>query len=356
MPKWIPLGSGNFNNAYKSEDGKSVLKIPKSAENATEYPERAVRLWNQINSHVPPPASIEKNELGFGWVCPFIEGEQASDDEISSALIDIFNRSGRIIVDAPIDGNFRKTPPPNSQVVCVDIGMALQMEQRQDDFFHGKNPDYSIVSQEYWKEYNSSYDRVFIVHKVSSPETVNTIKALLFIKNNRPDIYDVQFLQRNRQLIVQLAEAYDAQKKHDVMKSFDPKIPPKMQEGLDLLKEQRPINTDNIKDSCINELKKYIDSRGTINQHGEFEPSLITRLFRNAQLTATKVNAAKELIKEISQAKQPEEIGSAIKKHLDTPELLKATFSSGLGSSLGTCMLIASIAKNEAPKSELTLS
>lgn len=349
MPEWEFLGAGMFNNAYRSSDGKSVLKIAKQAQNETDTPQRSVRLWNQINSHLPPPASFANDEkLGAGWVCPFVEGEQADDAEISGALLDIFNRSGRIIVDAPVAGNFRKTAPPNSQIVCVDIGMALQMDQREQNVFGEANQDYSIVSQATWKELNSGYELSFIVHELNSPQTVNTLKALLFIKNNRPDLYDVNFLKKHPPFITSLAQAYDAQKRYDLQRLPESKMPQSLQDGLELLKQQRPINVDNIKKSCINELKKYIESRGSINMKGEFEPSLLTRIFRDTQLTSRKVAAAKNLIEDMRGMSELREIESAVKGHLQTPDLTKARFASGLGTSLGKCMLIMDTAKRDA--------
>src|SRR3989338_631154 len=131
MPRWKKLGEGTYNVAYVSDDGKSVLKIQKS-DDKTDTPERSVRLWNTINPDIPPPARLEQTEKGVGWVCPFIKGKQASDKEMSIALIDIYNKTGRIIVDATAPKNFVKLPFPRSRVVCVDVGMAIQMEQRDE--------------------------------------------------------------------------------------------------------------------------------------------------------------------------------------------------------------------------------
>jgi hypothetical protein len=91
----------------------------------TDLPERSVRLWNEINPDLEPEATLISTEMGDGWACPFIKGVQASDHEMSVALIDIFNRTGRIVVDATAPENFIKTP--SGKVVCIDIGMALQI-------------------------------------------------------------------------------------------------------------------------------------------------------------------------------------------------------------------------------------
>ena len=44
MPKenWVYLGQGSYNKAYKSQDGREVLKIQLNAVDATDTPERSV--------------------------------------------------------------------------------------------------------------------------------------------------------------------------------------------------------------------------------------------------------------------------------------------------------------------------
>ena len=209
MPvNWELLGEGSFNRAYKSIDGKEVLKIQKTTD-ATDTPERSVRLWNVINAHVPPPARLEASELGMGWVCPFIKGKQASDKEMACALVEIFNNTGRIIVDATAPKNFIRTP--TGEIVCVDVGMALQFEQREDSAFAAVRRK-SFVSLKMWDSHlRTRYNDFFKECEVTNPETVNTVKALVFIKDNRPDMQDVSFLKDNQALVKKIAKAYDAQ-------------------------------------------------------------------------------------------------------------------------------------------------
>ena len=209
MPtEWIFLGAGSYNRAYKSKDGREVLKIQKSAVDATDTPERSVRLWNAINAHVPPPARLEVSELGSGWVCPFIEGEQASDTEMAEALIDIYNRTGRIVVDATAVKNFVRTP--TGQVLCVDVGMAMQLERREERGLQMVRRK-SVVSLNAWSRLSDAFNPFFAQCAYSNPETVNVVKALLFIKYNRPDMYDVSFLKTKPELVNKLAGAYDRQ-------------------------------------------------------------------------------------------------------------------------------------------------
>ena len=69
--KWVLLGAGSYNRAYRSQDSREVLKIQKNAAE-TDTPERSVRLWNLINPDLVPPARLEDSAHGKGWVCPFI--------------------------------------------------------------------------------------------------------------------------------------------------------------------------------------------------------------------------------------------------------------------------------------------
>ena len=171
------LGEGSYNIAIRSNDGQSVLKIQKfdldydeitgekdneEERPQTDTPERSVRLWNTINEGLEPQAvRLELNNLeinttkpdgttallkGVGWVCPYVEGVQASDKEIQGAVLDIFNRTGRIITDATGKKNFLRTP--DGTIVCIDIGMALEMEKREEVFLTegGRIRSNSIVS------------------------------------------------------------------------------------------------------------------------------------------------------------------------------------------------------------------
>jgi hypothetical protein len=208
---WAYLGEGAFNKAYKSKDGTEVLKI-RFVQNKTDDPIRSVRLWNDINSHINPPARLASVEgLGDGWICPFIEGTDASDEQIADSLIDIFTRTGRIIIDATVPGNFKATP--KGQVVCVDIGYALELEKRDNQYLSSKSHhrSKSDTSSDEWSKVKSIYDNDKFEYS-SYPVTVRVLKALLFIKEHRPDIYDASFLKTNPEIITLCAKAYGKQK------------------------------------------------------------------------------------------------------------------------------------------------
>jgi hypothetical protein len=334
--EWSFLGQGNYNNAYISKDKAHVFKIQHAGldeeQSVPDTPERSVQLWNLINPKFR--AEIAQTTLGRGWICPFIESsneKQPTDKEISNALIDIFNKTGRIVVDAPGSGNFKKM---DGTIICVDIGMALQLEQRQQVFYQGRLArSMSFASQKVWGGVEELYHEYFEIYAKISPETVQTIKALLFIQANRPDMLDVSFLTESPEHIPKLAMAYDKQETNHV------------DAGRQILNEQRPIDLENIRQSCLKELYRYISSRGTINSNYEFDPCFTTKHFRNKVLTNQKVEIAKDLIKAIEIAGSLTDIMAAINISISDPKALKSSFTSGLITSLGKCVAMVEVAE-----------
>lgn len=210
------LGVGAFNTAYLSDDGKSVFKVQHRAAE-TDLPERSVRLWNEINAHVEPPAYLETVDgLGTGWICPFIDGVQASDDEISSSLVDIYNNSGRVVVDAAVMNNFLKRA--DGSVVCIDIGYALQLENKAAPAT-GRARSYSVASRNAKKEVYSEANFTKWAEK-GNPHTVNTTKALLFLQQQSPLDLNATCLKNNPLLTKRLAAAYDGQNVDAALQAF----------------------------------------------------------------------------------------------------------------------------------------
>ena len=315
---------------------------------------------------------------------------------MSIALIDIFNRTGRIVVDATARENFIKTE--SGKVICIDIGMALQMQQREQ--LQSLDRKYirrrSITSLQTWKSLKDAYTPFFKQCALSNPETVNTVKALLFIKINRPDIFDVDFLKNNDKLVKQLSIAYDKQsalynsspvvnnalKQLDMYAEKQPKfIEPKDEFAIDSQLDKidsivtehiesnpitevdearkeleliRKMTLDNIKESCRVEINRYIKSRGELNIKGKFNPSWVTYLFRNNELTRSKVRGAISLMKEIESTDSLEEINDLLEKCLQNKELVKSAHKSGFESKIKTCLSIVETAKNF--QSDLELS
>lgn len=195
------LGAGSFNIVYKSTTAPyEVYKEPLFTTELTDLPDRAVRLWNDINPTMP--ARLAKN--GKGWIAPFVSGNPASEQEISNALIDIYMRTGRVVVDAFVKSNFIKMG--NGTIACIDIGLALQLETRLEE-------EKSHTSLGFWdtkgmkKVYDSVLSSGIATHY--PPFITNTIQALLYCTLHAPDERDLEFLKTNRDLVISLAQAYE---------------------------------------------------------------------------------------------------------------------------------------------------
>lgn len=325
MAKWKLLGDGSYNYVFINEDRTYVLKIQKTNEDKTDAPERSVRLWNTINPTLST-AAITQEQIGkntyHAWKCPFVSGTQASDSEISNKLIEIFNDTGRIIVDAISDRNFIKTP--TGDVVCVDIGMALQMEYRENEIFDKDIRRPSLVSIKTWQDLKDMYTPYFKTERTNFPQTVDTIKALIVIKNNRPDIINVDFLKKNPVLMTKIAMDYDNPSQ------FTAKY----------LHNERPITLESIKQTLETEITRYINSRGKLSKEGVFSPSFLTQWFRNENLTRQKVSTANELINKIKNAPSLDEINNHITKEFNNNTLLGGSISREFNQTLCKCMIV----------------
>ncbi|USQ14831.1 hypothetical protein J2N86_05890 [Legionella lytica] len=224
-------------------------------------------------------------------------------------------------------------------------------------------PQYSIISAEAWNKYKGAYDKFFQGQQFGYPQATNTVKALLYIKEHRPDIVDVSFLKEKPDEIAQLAKAFDEQKEEE---SFARRLGGNAHLVVDFAqKEQREKadaflsaekspNLDSAKESCIKELERYIQSRGAIHE-GKFSPSFTTKIFRDAELTGYKVAATQTLIENIRNASSLESIREIVEDtYTSDPKLSKKTFfSSGLERCMAKCISIADTAINAEPHSEL---
>src|SRR3990167_11484113 len=128
---------GDYNLVYQSDDKKSVFK-QRTRDSEVDKPERMVEVWNEVNPGFPAELATAKC-VGYksgdeieGWVAPCIEGTEPSDEEICSALRDIYKRTGSIVTDAFIPGNFIKTA--DGRIVCIDVGAALLLKQPSADY------------------------------------------------------------------------------------------------------------------------------------------------------------------------------------------------------------------------------
>ncbi|HHF0525825.1 TPA: hypothetical protein ACTUT5_002888 [Legionella anisa] len=225
--EWTKLGGGAYNDVYRSGDGKHVFKIQHAElDDLARYPdvpERSVRLWNEINPDLP--AFLAVTQYGKGWICPFVYGVEPSDEEMSRAVIDIFNKTGRILADAPGQDNFKKTP--DGRVVCIDIGMALKIDAKDKQltieqlFTKHLTGVKSETSAKTWRITRSGFETFFPAAAFRKPITVNTIQALYFIAFYRPNISNVNFFNNSPDLVLQLAKGYKGEKIADALAALD---------------------------------------------------------------------------------------------------------------------------------------
>ena len=119
MPGWHYLGEGTFNCVYQGTINGSpvVYKVAKTFTSNPSYkstvvmdiPSRSVRLWDEINPDLLPTACLYRE----GWIAPFVEGSKPAALEVCDALIELYQRTGRIVVDAISSGNFKKNKSGN---------------------------------------------------------------------------------------------------------------------------------------------------------------------------------------------------------------------------------------------------
>ena len=215
---WFFLGAGSFNFAFRAcllnREGSwrpldIVLKIPKAefipfhlmnsdgqAVDELDRPGRAVRLWNEIN-----PRLVAK-EYGRGWVAPYVGGRDLSEEEVITTIIDLYKRTGRILVDALTPGNLKSTP--DGRIVCVDVGYALKLYSINTD-----DLDFSVASTESWDCMREQFTPYFAYLNNKYPAAVKTIKALLILRYFKSDFREVALLQQNSFLRLALSQLYD---------------------------------------------------------------------------------------------------------------------------------------------------
>lgn len=299
---WTKLGSGSYNNVYISADKQFVLKIQKENLNPKDIiadrPERSVRIWNEINPDLP--ASLLEMETGKVWICPYVFGTEPSDKEISSSVIDIFNRTGRIVTDAPGRSNFVKTPA--GKIICIDVGFALKLERRTQDA-HGSLKRYkSEVSLTAWDNVRHNYASFFADASLTKPTTVNTVKALLFIQNNRPDLCNVSFL--NADFIQYFAKAYHKKNIQNALTLLD---------DLSTIKcsEKNTSLMLAAKHGFLSELQELIKEGADINDTNKLGFNALMYAAFNGQLSVVQCLLSQKNIKV-----------NAVNKFYDTPLIL----------------------------------
>lgn len=346
------LGEGTYNRTYLIEDGKSVFKVQKKSDHCADKPERSVRIWNQINPDISPKAHVQNDPLlGKGWVCPFIKGTQSTDSEIAQALIDIYNRTGRIIVDAVSTNNFLTTS--DGKVVCIDIGMALQIEAKEEKYFLQPGRRASTASITLWQNMLSDYGIYFEKNYDRFPQAIDTIRALVFIKTYRPDISNVDFLSTDENAVPILSAGGTIPGAHymaiDLLDQISEKIEEKISndqsvcKGKDFLGKRIPLTFLQIRKSCAGKINNYISSRSD-------HPLNFISTFRDKSLLSWKLNEAAKIIDLLESAATIDELKLIIEIARNDGQLTKSHWTSGFAAALEQCADI--LERADTPETE----
>ncbi len=240
------LGLGTYNRAYRVVQGTTIVGVLKKQINQEPLPissdlteeqyslavveqeedhvamsldtiERSIKIWNEINPGIParPFECVDlRGTTHKGWLCPFVEGRQANDEEIVRTLIDIYQRTGRIVVDAIGSNNI--VTRDNGQSVCIDVGYAVKLDSifgplprvRQTDL-HGDREDMPGLIQ--WRSLQDSGFTPYFNNPSCTqafPRSIRVIKSLLFINSHRSELRDVDFLKDDA-IAILIADAYD---------------------------------------------------------------------------------------------------------------------------------------------------
>lgn len=368
---WLPLAGGGFNVAYVNPEYRLVFKSVMNDKFTTDGPERSVRLWNLFNPTLKPKAKVVTliidGKKCRGWTCPYVKTKYSptttcteqdieidrdsyrkamidptrkneEDTTIARALLGIYNRTGRIIIDASIPGNLIVTA--ENKVVCVDVGMALILEEKEDDCLHRYARRKSIVSNEAWElvHRDGIDERILKDNKSELPKTLMTTRALLFIRTHRPDISNVDFLNNDPSLLEKLSKAYNSEIKDD---------------AIQLLEDKQPVSLSGVKYACTQALQKYIDSRGSMDENRKFSASRLTKWFRNEVAVRRKVDCAEKLIGKINQARSIVEIESALNDTSHNPSFSKG-WMSGFMRCIGLCRVITQVQQSHELTTQIT--
>lgn len=76
--------------------------------------------------------------------------------------------------------------------------MALILQNNEEDYFLTQRRR-SVTGINAWNDLRQAYTRFFEKYMKLHPRTVAMVKALIFIQENRPDIYNVDFLKKTKQ-------------------------------------------------------------------------------------------------------------------------------------------------------------
>lgn len=130
-PNATRLGQGSYNTAYRLND--LVIKDPlRPHKDLLSNAMRAARIYRQINSQ--DAASVAADQKNDRWCLPFVNStnETLTDEKLAAAVLDIHNKTGRIVFDAMVPGNFIPTMVDNTvKYKLVDVDQAMLLPRKK---------------------------------------------------------------------------------------------------------------------------------------------------------------------------------------------------------------------------------
>jgi hypothetical protein len=234
---WLPLGDGMYNDVTVSPqpeevgEGKDaqtlywVRKFPKKGP-GTEIAnsQRAVANLKKMYPAMPVRYCTDGS-----WLMPYVAGTQPNDEEIAETLVDIYSRSGCIVLDGCNSTNFVKEY--NGNVVCIDVDMVYHHQDKiMQDFMRIFMTGQSKLSIRY---------PAYLEHmatKRGMEKSVHAIRALLFLERGR-SLYPIP-----NPLSYEFVEHFDLQWEHvplsqesaEFREINEEKAPPPQQSSLEM--------------------------------------------------------------------------------------------------------------------------
>lgn len=311
---WSFLGKGKFNHVYRNAEGTLVFKIQIKSNGLLDSPQRSVRLWNQINHDLEPKAKVFSSGKHVGWISPFIKGNRSTQSEIINTIIDIYNRCGRVVLDAIVPANFITLD--NGKVVCIDIGMALQLQKKQDEL---GIENWSFASVADWnRNFQKRYLPWFNTYckSTTSPyqQVAETTKALFVMQLYFPHYINVDFLKEPQYTGLRKALADEL----DQPGSFK-----KNKKQMFALRNIHPcgLKTEEpeYKIFLKTKFQEFIESL-PVAYSGKFASPLIIQIHRNQIMTKKRIEYAYDFLEELLKADDLDEALTIITDTLIAPE------------------------------------
>ena len=156
-----------------------IEKINHEAEACIELSScgRNVRLWREING---PHPFVKLSADGKSWFAPFINGAGVTELEAAEAIIDIYKKTGRVVLDGYVAGNFRKgfyldkDQKKKEGIFLVDFDMAIIPKAKRKRRRSLASEQFHDLIQPFYQEH---WDTYFSVGMESA-------RALLLLEEN----------------------------------------------------------------------------------------------------------------------------------------------------------------------------